>query len=159
MASINGISIKSLKNFRDHEGFTIHQGNVYYRNRKLGFWSQDSWGGGDLFEFDHHILDGEVEKYRKSDLVIDEYRDIVDLEIMLGDIVHLIEDEKLYKKGAKDGFVTMVLADNSYRMEAYATTLDKQRVLKSKDYKEFVKDHDGWKVTIFGSVDDFNIEV
>ena len=37
MASINGVSIKGVKKFKDHEGLGIFCGNVYYNGKKLGF--------------------------------------------------------------------------------------------------------------------------
>ena len=57
MASINGVEVKNLNHFKGHEGETCLQGNVYLNGKKLGFWSQDSWGGPDLFEFDETLLD------------------------------------------------------------------------------------------------------
>ena len=52
MASLNGISIKGLKTFKDHEGMGICQGNLYIGGRKIGFWSQDAWGGPDIVRLD-----------------------------------------------------------------------------------------------------------
>ena len=69
MSEINGITIKNLKSFKDHEGCEIYQGNVYYKGKKLGFWSQDSWGGPNDYDFDTSVLDNEIKKYRNSDRV------------------------------------------------------------------------------------------
>lgn len=40
MASINGLTIKGLKQFVGHEGETLFQGNLYLNGDKIGFWSQ-----------------------------------------------------------------------------------------------------------------------
>lgn len=37
MAKINGIELKALKKFKDHEGCTIAQGNLYLGGKKIGF--------------------------------------------------------------------------------------------------------------------------
>ena len=166
MASINNISIKSLKKFKDHEGININQGNVYYKNKKLGFWTQDSWGGPDHFGFNTDVLDGEFEKYRNSDMVEDRFREYIELGSLFASLVDLMEDEKLYKKWAKQGCGTMVAACDGYHYNAYATRGSKAAVLKSDYYKEFVgdcrkrffEDWDG-KTVVYESLDDFNIEV
>lgn len=166
MASINGISIKSLKKFKDHEGVDIYQGNVYYKNKKLGFWSQDAWCGCDNYDFDTSALAGEVERYMQSDMVEDKYREITDLDILLANLVVLMDDEKMYKKGVKEGYGTLVVADDGCHMRAYATTQGKDEVRGSKSFEEFIadcrkgfwKDWDG-KVKVYGSLDDFNLTV
>ena len=47
MASLNGVSIKGLKTFLDHDGCTCYQGNIYLEGKKIGTWSQDYMGGDD----------------------------------------------------------------------------------------------------------------
>lgn len=56
MASINNVTIKSLKNFLGMEG-EAWQGNVYIDGKKTGFWSQDAFGAiCDTFDFDIRAL-------------------------------------------------------------------------------------------------------
>ena len=157
MASINGISIKSLKGFRDPEGMEIYQGNVYYKGKKLGFWSQDSWGGPDHFQFDESILDAEVEKFRESELVEDRYRKITNVEIMLGEIVELARMEKEYKKRAKQGYTTLVWAHDGY---GYSSKRSKDKELACDYYRKFAQEHsDEYHTYVFGSLEDFELTV
>lgn len=44
MANIYGIELKNVNNFIGHEG-NIFQGNVYLNGKKVGFYSEDAWGG------------------------------------------------------------------------------------------------------------------
>lgn len=37
MASINGVTIRGLKNFYGHDGETLYQGNVYYNGKSSAF--------------------------------------------------------------------------------------------------------------------------
>jgi hypothetical protein len=55
MAKLKGFELKNITNFRGHEGEPLMQGNVYYKNKKVGFWSQDSWGGPDNFTLDYGL--------------------------------------------------------------------------------------------------------
>ena len=57
MASIKGIELKNIKTFRGVEYPVNYQGNIYYNGKKLGFWSQDSWGGPDSYDFNTDELD------------------------------------------------------------------------------------------------------
>jgi len=166
MASINGIQIKSLKSFKDHDGYTVYQGNIYYKGKKLGFWSEDSWGGCDTFHFDESILDAEVERYRKSHMVEDRFRSLVSIESMLIDIVHLMDDEKMYKKALKNGHTTLMIATDGYHVFATSCVSTDDRPLKMRWRREFVDDckkqfFDTWdgKVTFYESLDDFNVTV
>ena len=167
MASINGIEIKSLKTFRGHDGTTFLQGNVYYRNKKLGFWSQDAWCGPDLFEFKESILDEEVQKYKKSVPLDDErYRDIISLEILLGDLVRLIQTEKDFKKGLKNGYKAYVNVRNQAVTGGYFTNFSGPDLLQQKfhtDYvRKFAKQYDEnvygkVQTDVWTSADQFNI--
>ena len=56
MASIKGIELKNVKEFRGHEGEDLVQGDVYYKGKKVGYYSQDAWGGMDIFDLDWQNL-------------------------------------------------------------------------------------------------------
>lgn len=177
MASINGISIKSRKNFLGHEGEPLCQGNVYLNNKKLGFWSQDSHGGPDYFTLDPKyskaLLDQAViarnpekayhGKHGDRPYVI-EY----DMEQLLGDCVELAEEEQLYKKAVKSGYSAILLATDgvhqatwslphSYAQLSDEALLEKLGPAIDKAKEGFWKEGDFVKhaVKIYRSLDDF----
>ena len=158
MASSGGISIKSLKNFEDHEGFTIYQGNVYKNGRKLGFWSQDSWGGPDTFCFDEKELSEAIAHHRESGKASSGFMEFPDAEMLMVEIVHLAEDEKLYKKAAKSGYSSLLIATDGYHLLAVGTNKPEKETawFVEECRKEFFKDWDG-KVTTYRSLEDFDI--
>lgn len=170
MASINGISIKSLKCFRDHEGASCFQGNIYYKGKKLGFWSQDPWGGPDSYDFDESVLDGEVEKYAASDMVEEKYREFTELDALLCDVLALMDDEKSYKKCTKMGYSTYVCASDGFHVRGYYSALKTAEAVRKDVYhKNFIKEcgvkfFKDWKesdktVKIYCNPDDFAINV
>ncbi len=170
MASINGIKIKNLKFFKDHEGMSIAQGDIWYKGRKLGFWSQDYSGCiCDNFDFNEKVLEEEVEKYRASDRVEDKYRKVTSVESLLADLVELSEREKAYKKGTKMAakYPTYVMATDGFRVKGYYTLdTDKERIKGEAYHKKFLKgckdaffkDWNG-ECTIYTSLKDFDISV
>ena len=167
MASINNIQIKNLKTFGGHEGETLFQGSIYYKNKKLGFWSQDAWSGPDNFDFNTKVLDEEVEKYKKSGRVSSEFAEIIGLESVLADLVNLMEEEKEFKKESKECAIGYLAANDRYHF-AHMTTSEtnKEKIKKSEDYREF-KQYckknfiNRWNgdIQIYTSLDDFNITV
>lgn len=119
MASINGITVKALKQFRGHEGEPLYQCNVYLGNKKIGWWSQDSWGGPDTCYLD------EPYKVRKLEAKVKElnrdkeetfsrtdgstYTINYSLDIMFGDLMALKNDEDTFKAAVKNGFAGVLL--------------------------------------------------
>ena len=179
MASINGISIKGMKNFLGHEGEPLCQGNVYLNNKKLGFWSQDSWGGPDRF-----ILDPKYSKALLDQAVIARNPDKAyhgtsgdrtyvieyNLEQLLGDCVELAEEEQSYKKAVKAGYAAILLATDgvhqttwslphSYAQLSDETLLEKLGPAIEKAKEGFWQESDVVKhaVKIYRSPDDFVI--
>ena len=183
MASINGISVKGLKKFTGHEGEPLSQGNLYLGGKKIGFWSQDSWGGPDNFRFDQpwgwkmeRALNEKVtslnadktihgENYKGEPYVL-EYS----LERLMGDYIGLLYDEDAYKKAVKAGFAGVLIASDGYHMiwwklpESHVKLSDKEllalyddQIKKAK--ASFLKEDKYTKhtVSIYRSSDDFNI--
>lgn len=72
MAKIAGIEVKNLKYYSGHEGEYCAQGNIYFNGKKQGFWSQDSWGGPDRFEFNENELEEVAKDYYRNNVPIDE---------------------------------------------------------------------------------------
>lgn len=122
MASIKGVTIKSVKTAMGMEGpFT--QGNIYIDGKKAGFWSQDGHGGPDCFDFDESELTKRAKAYLKEHPDVDSMqllnksvdevdfnnlplytKDFIEPEsIFLAKILDLSEIEKVYKKWNKDG--------------------------------------------------------
>lgn len=161
MASINGITIKGLKKFKDHEGAPCYQGTVYVDGMKMGWWSQDFHGGPDIMDFDQSYLNKDVESYRNSDLVDDEYREYTELDSLLCDVVELMATEKLYKKGLKDGYPVLLEATDGrlYVWRTWYRKMPEQAVIdqfcREKEKAAYVRT--AVKAKVYTSLDDFNI--
>ncbi len=158
MASINGISLKKVTYFKDHEGARIAQGVVYKNNKKLGDWSQDSWGGCDRYDFDVNVLAQEVESFVKSDYVLDKYKEYADLDTLMYTLLFLMENEKTYKKGLKKGFKSFIVADSGIETTGYLYASDDRTVItKDLFYKKFEEDHPNARISIYCEPEDFDV--
>lgn len=121
MASINGIELKGIKEFKGHEFEDLVQGNIYYKGKKVGWYSQDSWGGCDHIDLDYtlpkellkeikNILDnyesetlfnGISKLYDKKYNVKFDHKIFKGGEFLFGDLIQLNDFEKTYKKFSK----------------------------------------------------------
>lgn len=123
MASIKGIELKNVKEFRGHEGEDLIQGDVYYKGKKVGYYSQDAWGGMDIFDLDWQNLSKDLMKeikdvtdnyvggklFKKIDDLYNEtykinfvMREHKGYEYLFEDLLELIDHENLYKKYSKN---------------------------------------------------------
>lgn len=183
MASINGISVKGLKKFKGHEGEPLSQGNLYLNGKKIGFWSQDSWGGPDNFQIDQpwgwkmeRLLNEKVKQLNAdkakhgTDYSGNPYVLEYDLERLMGDYIALLYDEDAYKKAVKAGFAGVLIASDGYHMSWWRlpesqTKLSDEELLKiynipiQKAKESFWKEdkHTKHTLVIYRSPDDFNI--
>ena len=155
MASIKGISLKNLKKFKDHEGFDIYQGNICLNGINKGFWSQDSWGGPDQFDFNTKELDAIAKEFYGPN-------SIYDLSCLLYEILVLADYEKKYKKAVKDGFASIVIMTDGCKESCLRIPqdIDKNAVLKRcdtyiKDFENASKYKDDIKILVFTDLKDF----
>lgn len=182
MASINGITVKALKQFRGHEGEPLYQGNVYLGNKKIGFWSQDSHGGYDNIYLDEPYKVRKLEeRVRELNRAKEEtfsredgstYTIDYSLDILFGELMVLCDDEKAFKDAIKNGYAGVLLVTDGYHVFGWnlskeTTNLSDQAILtkflksiedgkkKNSFFKEdrFVK-HD---IKIYRSLNDFNV--
>ena len=117
MAKIFGVEVKAVKNHRDHEGCTIHSGNIYVDGKKIGSW-EDSYMSGPP---DYDIPDGTV----WNDLVAraDRFYDTMkadssaykgDPDVLIYELIQLNEREKTFKECLKKGYQSMVIISGAY---------------------------------------------
>lgn len=155
MASILGIELKNIKTFRGVEYPTCYQGTVYLNGKKLGFWSQDSWGGPDNYEFKTTELDNLAKAYYGKD-------SYYDLDCLMGEILTLKDYEKLYKKIVKEGYASLVVITDGY----FETTIkmprdtNKELILEKcapyvEKFKKNTNNVDNVKTLVFTNITDF----
>ena len=116
MAKINGVELKAIKTFKDHEGCSIAQGNVYIDGKKAGFWSQDSWGGSDSYDLakkDMEILASRAKDFGEA-FPNDKFGIHSDPDILMYTILELNQKEKVYKKYSKQGYSAVIMVDDGY---------------------------------------------
>jgi hypothetical protein len=118
MASIKGIELKNVKDFRGHEGEDLVQGDVYYKGKKVGYYSQDAWGGMDIFDLDWQNLPKEL---------MQEIKDITDNYIG-GKLFKKLDD--LYDKTYKISFVHPEHKGYEYLFEDLLELLDHEKLYK-----------------------------
>lgn len=128
MASINGLSVKSIKKFFGHEGEPLLQGNLYLGNKKIGAWSQDSWGGPDHFLLDanysEHLLNQAVialnpDKTRTFGEGKDTFVMKYNLERLITDCIDLAEDEKAFRGALSSGYFGIVVATDGHHQTTW----------------------------------------
>ena len=159
MASIKGIEIKNVKTFRGVEYPVNYQGNIYYNGKKLGFWSQDSCGGPDSYDFNTSELDQIVKDYYGPD-------SIYNLDCLIDEVLTLKNYEKSYKKVVKEGFLTLAVITDDYSETVIKipSKVNKEDILK--DYKKYIDRYvdkstnhirDNVKIYTFNSLSDFTM--
>ena len=179
-ASISGVSLKNLKYFVGHEGGCF-QGDVYIDGKKQGFWSQDSWGGPDHFEFDATEIEKRAKEYFKKNPFVD----IVELQrsgkkveevdfnnlpmrselpeiesILMDDLASLTDMFKQYKKWAKNGYTYLVKLECIHGLwpipredGSYKGTRTKEAAENA--WKEITDKYPYARAKMYSSVEDF----
>lgn len=162
MASINGVEIKNLKGFKGHDGESLYQGTIYLNGEKLGFWSQDSWGGCDMYDFDTSPLKKAVTDFQQS------FPDSFPLktfftepDVLLAEIIFWKDLEKTFKKYQKDGYKAMVsIVDKEKILSIPAKTISEMEEITKEHLShldELKKDNKALTVFSFTSINDFCI--
>lgn len=167
MAKINGVEMKAIKTFVDHEGAQIAQANIYLNGKKLGLWSQDAWGGPDHYDGFEDVIIDRAKAFKDGCPKDAKYYDFLDdPDIFMSYLLELSEDEKRYKKYLKDGYITMFTVSDGchlsmvgYRVnytieeikQKYANTV---KTMKSKMFKNMTP-----KEKIYTSINDFSVVV
>lgn len=165
MASINEIELKNIEIFTDNGGCVLAQGDVWYKNQKLGHWTQDPWGIGDNYDFDISTLDNEVQKYSK--LRKSSFSEGVDLDILLSDLLVIKKNEDAYKKCLEAGYKNLIIAQDGYHTDTLCTNDDEIEIQASTYFKSFIedckacflKDWEPKSIKIYTSMNDFKIAV
>ncbi len=166
MASLNGVTIKSLKQFMGNEG-PAFQGNVYLNGKKIAFWSQDG-NGCPIDDFD--FVEGFSEdKFRSLIESTHQYKaydgtmEPMSAEIFMGRLLDIIYDEKDYKSLIKQGYGYSIKAESEYAYNAYgapaacpeAKAVDAAREAFLKEVPPAMQE--GLHMTVYRSLEDFNV--
>lgn len=149
MASLNGVTIKSLNKFVGMEG-EAYQGNIYYNGRKLGFWSQDGNGGSDHFDFPIEQLKKPLEQYKnylkESGLSKNHpsgSEDLIDMDdfmidVFMTEVLSIVGIEKQFKINKRNGypFTLMIYPINDF----LSLTIKMRKSEISKEELQMLKD-------------------
>jgi len=171
MASINGITLKARTDFRGHEGEPCSQGNLYLGNKKIGFWSQSSYGGPDEVRLEPGLSEEKLnDKIRELNKGKSEALGGYKLDLLMEDLLNLQNAEKIYKQSLKKGYtalfvVTCEWQDIIYSLmpvhvngktseEIYSALYDKIKEAK-KNSGISVDAED--EIALYKTLDDFNI--
>lgn len=160
MAKIKGIELKNITDFRGHEGEELTQANVYYKGKKVGYYSQDAWGGPDIFNLDYDLDKETRDKVNEitnnyiggklfeklDDLYNETYH--VDFkyeqkgyEYLFMDLLQLKDHEDLYKKYKKKyGYDNIaIIYDDLFKRGVFASQnkVDLSAKFPNKTYFEY----------------------
>lgn len=108
MARINGLQIKKVVNFKGHEGEGLFQCDVYHNGKKVGWFSQNAWGGPDEIHIDQNVV--ELFKDYASDSIDRTKQTYVfyGIEWAIIDLYELNQVEKAFKHNNAKGFPGLV---------------------------------------------------
>lgn len=106
MAKINGLQIKNVVNFKGHEGEGLFQCDVYHNGKKVGWFSQNAWGGPDEIHVNNDVV--ELFKDYPSD-ALDKTKQnpnavFYGIEWAIIDLYGLKQTERAFKSNDSRGF-------------------------------------------------------
>lgn len=169
MASINNLEVKAVKYYPDHEGAMIPYGNLYYKNKKVGGFKYDSWGGPMMYDHTHKTI-SEEEVSKALHGIVEEmgwHKFYDSTEILIEELIELKEMEREFKKAQKQGRILLVhhqdryqdpfkelstiLPTSMYTIGEKASKEDIDRITK-----EIIEENGGrGAVTVYRTLDDF----
>lgn len=166
MAKMHGVELKGIKTFRDHEGASIAQGNIYVEGKKVGEWSQDSWGGPDIIRMNEGYSDrafyDAIKKVhpesKKCKSGGHEFELEYDAEILMSDLLKLNDEEKTFKKYTKCGYKSICTVTDACQEIMYGLRAEPNETIKSRVIAQAKKDglaEDSMKVSFKTSLNDF----
>lgn len=175
MASINGIELKGLKEFKGHEQEPLTQGNIYYKGKKVGWYSQDSYGGEDYISLAKDLgveVKNEVEEILnsyESDTIFSGISELYDKcyganfdtkkfkggEYLFADLIRLQDHERIYKKFNKKWNINNIAIcyKDLFTMFASASILPKEEFKKKLDKDKNIKLY-----YLYSSLEDFKLD-
>lgn len=166
MASMNGISINSLRSFKTEEGIAW-QGEIYLADKKIGEWSNDSYGGPDSFQMEEGYS---FEKLKKELCRFYPEWGNSPEEFFMYELMKLTNRETIYKNRLAEYScdVLLVVTDRSIEMDVglpgYSGLTDQIILLKEKDYinelKEKLRPEDGHvkhQALIYRNLEQFSV--
>lgn len=109
MASINGIEIKTYTTFKGSGGQPLRQATVYMDGKKIGFISEDPWGGPMNIELKDYI---EVEKRLFAYASHEKFavHALKNIELLFGLLFDLVSVEKRAKKAWKQNDKAIIIS-------------------------------------------------
>ena len=121
MATINGITVKSYREFSGIEYPTIRECTVWKDGKKIGTYREDEWGG------ESHFSEGLEDIIHPSALQFQSGCDRKDYEdnadMFMTHLLTLAEYEKIYKANCKKGHpYTLFIGTNGYSPYAYVSS-------------------------------------
>lgn len=178
---IKDIQLKAIKTFRGHEGEELVQANVYFKNKKVGFYSDGDWGGPATLDVPKEVLEVLAAIHEEyvpekvqftNDTVYQKAESAVESLLAFADI------EKTYKKVVKkhgEGTTLHVVTAHSYFAGDIITTStvaippSSTFVYDDKTYNELLKEIKGslpnyisklslFRILKFESLNDFTME-
>ena len=167
MAKINGVEMKAIKTYTDHEGCGCSYASIYIDGKRVGKWSQDSWGGPDNYDGFEDVIISRAKRFKEGCNKDSKYYDFLDNpDIFMSNLLELSEDEKKYKKYMKDGFITVFIISDGYHcsMVAFRKELTLNEI-ESKFSDTIKKMRDSMfknvkpKERVYTSLNDFSVVV
>lgn len=160
MASINGISLKKIQQFPGHDGVLCSSADIYFRNQKIGTWSQSTWGGPDHFDLNYGLSERELNQaiskanpdktktYKRDDGSTFSIK--YDLEQLMNDLILLYEDQTTFEKANKIGYSGVLIVSDYYHNAVFGLKdnvlflTDKEIVAKYKNTIADAKEKNGF---------------
>lgn len=167
MASMNGLEVKGVKFYPDHEGAMIPYGNIYFKGKKVAAFREDAWGGPIVIDFTHKtISQQEVEDAFHGivkKLGWDDFYDSID--ILVEELIELKEYESIFKKQQKDNRILILIREDytvnrSVNAMFPATYYNPKNPTEAeiKMYAEKLKEkYPKGVIHVFRTLDDFNL--
>ena len=139
MAKIYDFTIKNITTWIGRDGIGC-QGNIYYRGKKVGWYNDSADGGAADVEFYGEsslrtkmqtTIEDAAKKYFQAYPMEGIFAKLSPTaELFLGEIITLIDLEKDYKKGVKQGKPYMWFLENPKTYEQYTISAENETVVE-----------------------------
>ena len=129
VASINGISLRSIKSTKDHDGITIYNAAVYVDGKRSGTWAQSYYSNNDQYEPEglYGTIKERAGRFAQGFPKGSWQAPVAgEPDVFMGALRELAYDEKIYKKIASSGYPTVVFVQDRthYSAEGYTESLE-----------------------------------